>query len=101
MITPVAINRIKYQAYIIFTVLNFSFIPMLYFFYPELANLTLEEVDDVFTAGIDPVKAAKEIQKRKRQRALSDTDDSSNQEAALSEKPHVASLTRIQGEKRI
>ena len=30
---------------------NFLFIPLVYFCYPETSNLTLEEVDHLFTAG--------------------------------------------------
>ena len=82
MVTPVIITRIQWKAYLIFTVLNYSFVVMLYFFYPELANMTLEEVDDVFTAEMDPVKAAKEIQKRKREQIL---------ESSIAEKPRALS----------
>lgn len=66
MITPVIINRIQWKSYLIFALLNYLFVPTLYFFFPELANLTLEEVDDVFTAGINPVKAAANLQRERR-----------------------------------
>ncbi|KAI5801204.1 sugar transporter [Geopyxis carbonaria] len=49
MITPVIINRLQWKAYLIFTVTNLAFIPLVYFCYPETANLTLEEVDYLFT----------------------------------------------------
>ncbi|PNS18818.1 High-affinity glucose transporter [Sphaceloma murrayae] len=49
MITPAALNNLKWQAYLIFTCLNLSFIPLVYFVYPETSNLTLEEIDDLFT----------------------------------------------------
>jgi MFS family permease len=35
-ITPPAINNIGWKTYIIFGALNLSFIPMIYFFYPEV-----------------------------------------------------------------
>lgn len=31
------------------TVFNFFFLPLIYFFYPETRNLTLEQVDRLFT----------------------------------------------------
>ncbi|TKX21892.1 sugar transporter-like protein 24 [Elsinoe australis] len=49
MITPSAINNLSWKAYLIFTCLNLSFIPLVYFVYPETSNLTLEEIDDLFT----------------------------------------------------
>ncbi|ETN44477.1 uncharacterized protein HMPREF1541_10147 [Cyphellophora europaea CBS 101466] len=48
MITPVIINRLQWKAYLIFMCLNFAFVPLVYFCYPETANLTLEEIDFIF-----------------------------------------------------
>lgn len=49
MITPVIINRLQWKAYLIFMCTNFSFVPLVYFCYPETANLTLEEIDYLYT----------------------------------------------------
>ncbi|KAK7228063.1 hypothetical protein V2G26_000233 [Clonostachys chloroleuca] len=48
MITPVCTAKIGWRTYIIFAVLNFSFIPLIYFFFPETAGLSLEALDNVF-----------------------------------------------------
>lgn len=64
MITPVIINRLKWKAYLIFTITNLLFVPTFYFFYPETSNLRLEDVDHLFTQGGNPVKRAREIAKR-------------------------------------
>ncbi|KAF7590090.1 hypothetical protein BBP40_003292 [Aspergillus hancockii] len=48
-ITPVSISNIGYRTYIYFAVFNFCFIPLIYFFYPETRNLTLEQIDHLFT----------------------------------------------------
>ena len=51
-ITPIAVQNIGYKTYIIFAVLNFGFIvPVVYFFFPETANMRLEDVDYIFEAG--------------------------------------------------
>ncbi|KZL69166.1 sugar transporter [Colletotrichum tofieldiae] len=63
MITPVIINRLQWQAYLIFVVTNFVFVPVIYFFYPETSNFRLEEIDEFFTSGSNPVKVAKEMSK--------------------------------------
>ena len=48
-ITPVSIKNIGYQTYIYFCVFNFAFLPLIYFFYPETRNLSLEQIDKLFT----------------------------------------------------
>lgn len=47
-ITPVSIKSIG-RTYIYFSVFNFCFIPLIYFFYPETRNLSLEHIDRLFT----------------------------------------------------
>ncbi|KAJ5378315.1 general substrate transporter [Penicillium cataractarum] len=45
---PSAITNISWRTYIIFAVLNFTWAPLLYLFYPETARLTMEEIDNLF-----------------------------------------------------
>jgi hypothetical protein len=49
MITPIIINWLQWTAYFISMRTNFAFVPLVYFCYPETANLTLEEIDYLFT----------------------------------------------------
>ncbi|KAL1879624.1 hypothetical protein Plec18167_004086 [Paecilomyces lecythidis] len=48
-ITPVSIHNIGWRTYVYFCVFNFCFIPLIYFFYPETRNLSLEQIDRLFT----------------------------------------------------
>ncbi|KAI1340869.1 sugar transporter family protein [Xylariaceae sp. FL0016] len=48
MITPVAFDSIGYQTYIIFAVINAFMVPSVYFFFPETAYRSLEEMDTIF-----------------------------------------------------
>ncbi|KAF9891517.1 hypothetical protein FE257_003984 [Aspergillus nanangensis] len=48
-ITPVSIGNIQWRTYIYFSVFNFCFLPLIYFFYPETRNLSLEHIDRLFT----------------------------------------------------
>ncbi|KAB8216477.1 general substrate transporter [Aspergillus novoparasiticus] len=47
-VTPIGIQNLGWKFYIIWTVFNFSFIPVVYFFYPETANRALEDIDVFF-----------------------------------------------------
>lgn len=47
-ITPIAISNIGWRTYIIFATLNFSFLPIIYLFFPETKGLELEDVDMLF-----------------------------------------------------
>lgn len=48
MITPIAFNNIGWRTYIIFAVINAFMVPCVYFFYPETAYRSLEEMDNIF-----------------------------------------------------
>ncbi|KAJ5100430.1 hypothetical protein N7456_006482 [Penicillium angulare] len=47
-ITPIAIQNIGWKFWIVWTVFNACFLPVIYFFYPETANRSLEDVDAYF-----------------------------------------------------
>ncbi|KAJ5464410.1 general substrate transporter [Penicillium daleae] len=44
-ITPIGIQSLGWKFWIVWTVLNAVFMPVIYFFYPETANRTLEDLD--------------------------------------------------------
>jgi hypothetical protein len=46
--SPVLINRIGWRTYLIFMVLLALFCPIIYFYYPETSNLSLEDIDLIF-----------------------------------------------------
>lgn len=52
-VTPIGIQSLGWRFYIIWTVFNFSFIPIIYFFYPETANRSLEDLDRFFVENHD------------------------------------------------
>jgi len=67
MITPPAFANIGYKTYIIFAVINAAMVPSVYFFFPETAYRSLEEMDEIFhktTGAFDVVKAAKDTPHR-------------------------------------
>lgn len=47
-ITPISLSKIGYRTYIIFAVLNMTWVPLMYLFFPETKGLQLEEVDRLF-----------------------------------------------------
>lgn len=47
-ITPIAFQRISWRTWIILATTNFIIVPLVYFFYPETAFRSLEEVDVIF-----------------------------------------------------
>jgi hypothetical protein len=64
---------LQWKAYLIFMITNLLFVPLVYFCYPETANLTLEEMDLLFTnKEKSAVKFSKELSKRRRIEAKTD-----------------------------
>ncbi|KAK4034963.1 sugar transporter STL1 [Parachaetomium inaequale] len=65
MVTPIMVRNIGWGTYLFFAAVNAAFIPVIYFFYPETARRSLEEIDIIFAKGhvenISYVKAAKEL----------------------------------------
>ncbi|UZJ55406.1 hypothetical protein CBS101457_004726 [Exobasidium rhododendri] len=53
MITPPAFATIGYRTYIIFAVLNLSFLPIIYILFPETKRRSLEELDIIFAEAHD------------------------------------------------
>ncbi|KAG9081100.1 hypothetical protein FRC06_005826 [Ceratobasidium sp. 370] len=49
--TPPAIAQIGWRVFIIFAVLNACWVPIVYVFFPETANLSLEDIDHLFEKG--------------------------------------------------
>ncbi|OJJ53057.1 hypothetical protein ASPSYDRAFT_62259 [Aspergillus sydowii CBS 593.65] len=50
-ITPIGIQNIGWKFWIVWTVLNAVFLPVIYFFYPETANRTLEDIDAYYRSN--------------------------------------------------
>jgi sugar porter (SP) family MFS transporter len=65
MVTPIMVSNIGWGTYLFFAAVNACFIPFIYFYYPETARRSLEEIDIIFAKGhvenISYVKAAKEL----------------------------------------
>jgi sugar porter (SP) family MFS transporter len=65
MVTPIMVTNIGWGTYLFFAAVNACFIPVIYFFYPETARRSLEEIDLIFAKGyvekMSYVKAAKEL----------------------------------------
>ena len=61
------IASIGWKTYLVFAIFNASFIPVIYFFYPETAGRSLEEIDVVFARayvqGMSPVSVARSMPK--------------------------------------
>lgn len=52
-ITPISIESLGWRFYIIWTVFNASFAPIVYLFYPETSDRTLEDIDRLFRENGD------------------------------------------------
>ncbi|KAH7920813.1 general substrate transporter [Leucogyrophana mollusca] len=62
MVTGPSFNNISWGTYIVFAALNAFIVPIVYFFFPETAGRSLEDMDVVFALayneGVSPVKVS-------------------------------------------
>lgn len=94
MIAPIMIANLGWKLYIVWTVTNFVSVPILYLFMPEVKNLTLEEVDLIFTDHDNsPVQAAKRLQKM-----LKDTGAENGREIMLHKMAQAAKTEELRHE---
>lgn len=66
-VTPSAFANIGWKYFIVYCCLNAAFVPTIYFFFPETARRSLEEIDQIFEASnniFDPVTVAKKLPKQ-------------------------------------
>jgi hypothetical protein len=65
MVAPAGFKNIQYWLYMVFAIFNFSFIPITYFFVPETAGRSLEDMDIIFAKAHhmkrSPVKVARDF----------------------------------------
>ncbi|KAL8728040.1 MAG: hypothetical protein Q9166_005640 [cf. Caloplaca sp. 2 TL-2023] len=63
MITPILIDHIKWGTYLFFAILNACFLPVIYVWYPETKQRSLEEIDIIFARGyMDAVRIGEETE---------------------------------------
>jgi len=48
MVTPIGLAKLNYKFFFIWAAFNLSFTPIVYFFYPETARKSLEQIDIEF-----------------------------------------------------
>ncbi|ODV77325.1 general substrate transporter [Suhomyces tanzawaensis NRRL Y-17324] len=79
MFTPVFIANARWGAYLFFAAVNYAFIPVIFFFYPETAGRSLEEIDIIFAKahidGRQPWRVAATMPKL----SIKDIEDQGNQ----------------------
>jgi hypothetical protein len=89
MMTPSTMGNLGWKGYLIFTVLNFSFLPFIYLFYPETSGRRLEEIDAIFYKT-GPIVAGTQWAKR-------GNFESGELEAALDDVGHSNKGEEIEG----
>lgn len=63
-ITPIAFTDLGWKYFLVYCCLNAAFVPTIYFFFPETARRSLEEIDEIFESSntiFDSVRVAKKL----------------------------------------
>ncbi|CAK7205862.1 hypothetical protein SEUCBS139899_008641 [Sporothrix eucalyptigena] len=93
-ITPIGIQNLGWKFWIVFTVFNAFFMPVIYFFYPETANRTLEDLDEYYRNN-PPLIITRdpEATMRKRPQRYIDHENQLLEQAAARHGPNSESLS--------
>lgn len=83
MVTPIGIANIGYGMFMLFGAFNLCFIPIVYFLCPETAGVTLEQIDEFYGPGKNPVKESSRIRKEMKEANKRREDELERQEAAV------------------
>lgn len=95
-ITPIGIESIHWKFYIIWTVLNFSFVPITYLFYPETSGRRLEDIDALFRENHSIwIFKDKDATSTRRPQKYRDIEDGEIQNARRAEKDDAAPGTGL------
>ncbi|KAG5656725.1 hypothetical protein KAF25_010278 [Fusarium avenaceum] len=88
-ITPIGIQNLGWRFWIVWTVTNALFLPVIYFFYPETANRKLEDMDAYFRENPSVIVIKDKdatMAKRPEKYVLQDQEDMQREEGIGSEK---------------
>ncbi|KAJ5675153.1 uncharacterized protein N7477_005087 [Penicillium maclennaniae] len=91
-VTPVAFTDIGWKYFIVYCCLNAAFVPTIYFFFPETAGRSLEEIDTVFeatTSIFDAVSVANKLPRRDYGAFLREEKGETHSEQKSAEVAHV------------
>ncbi|OBT73915.1 hypothetical protein VF21_07463 [Pseudogymnoascus sp. 05NY08] len=67
LVTPVGFDNIGWKYFLVYCCINGACVPTIYFFFPETAGRSLEEIDEIFLSSksiFDTVRVAEELPKR-------------------------------------
>lgn len=78
MFTPIFINKSGWGCYLFFAVMNYLYIPVIFFFYPETAGRSLEEIDIIYAKSNDEKTQAWRVAANLPKLSLQEVDDYAN-----------------------
>ncbi|KAI1339974.1 general substrate transporter [Xylariaceae sp. FL0016] len=101
MVSPVMISNIKYGTYIVWAITNFCFIPIVYFFIPETARASLEDIDVFFEENPEWIIGPGSSKKVAAIMANREATEASAKESDLVSKAKANAIEDVKGEKTI
>lgn len=78
MFTPIFINKSGWGCYLFFAVMNYLYIPVIFFFYPETAGRSLEEIDIIYAKSHEEGTQAWRVAANLPKLSLQEVDDHAN-----------------------